>query len=120
MSLGGVSTFHPTTAEATYEKWLGVDSQRDADDTQTLISGLALDWLVIDHYGLDAIWEHSLRPTCGQLMVVDDLTNRDHAGDVLLDQNLGKTPADYSLEFPRLVSCCLAQNTHCLGLSSLT
>ena len=95
MSLGGVSTLHPTTAEATYEKWLGVDSQRDADDTRTLISGLALDWLVVDHYGLDAIWEHSLRPTCGQIMVVDDLANRDHAGDVLLDQNLGKTPANY-------------------------
>ena len=60
MSLGGVSTLHLTTAEASYEKWLGVDSQRDADHTRTLISGLALDWLVVDRYGLDAIWEHSL------------------------------------------------------------
>lgn len=96
LSLGGVTTRHPTPAETTYGKWLGEDPQRDADETLTLLSGHAVDWLVVDHYGIDASWEQSLRSTCGRIMVVDDLANRDHAADVLLDQNLGKTPENYA------------------------
>lgn len=94
LSLGGVSTTPP--AEASYAQWLGVDSQRDADDTRTRLAGLSVDWLVVDHYGLDATWEHSLQSTCSRIMAVDDLANRDHAVDALLDQNLGKTAADYA------------------------
>lgn len=46
-----------------------------------------LDWLVVDHYELDAIWERILRPHVSQLMVIDDLANRQHECDLLLDQN---------------------------------
>lgn len=46
-----------------------------------------LDWLVVDHYGLDATWEHLLRPHVHKLMVIDDLANRSHDCDLLLDQN---------------------------------
>ncbi len=103
LSLGDVTHRHPTPAETTYAKWLGEDSQRDADDTRTLLSGHAVDWLVVDHYGIDASWEQSLRSTCGRIMVVDDLANRDHAADVLLDQNLGKTPDNYA---PHVSASC--------------
>jgi UDP-2,4-diacetamido-2,4,6-trideoxy-beta-L-altropyranose hydrolase len=46
-----------------------------------------LDWLVVDHYELDAIWERMLRPHVSKLMVIDDLANRQHDCDLLLDQN---------------------------------
>lgn len=46
-----------------------------------------LDWLVVDHYGLDATWERMLRPHARKLMVIDDLANRGHDCDLLLDQN---------------------------------
>ena len=46
-----------------------------------------LDWLVVDHYELDAIWERMLRPHVCKLMVIDDLANRQHDCDLLLDQN---------------------------------
>jgi UDP-2,4-diacetamido-2,4,6-trideoxy-beta-L-altropyranose hydrolase len=45
-------------------------------------------WVVVDHYGLDASWESPLRSAAGRLMVIDDLADRPHDCDLLLDQNL--------------------------------
>lgn len=46
------------------------------------------DWLVVDHYSLDREWESQLRGYARQIMVIDDLANRPHDCDLLLDQNL--------------------------------
>ena len=46
------------------------------------------DWLVVDHYGLDARFESSMRATVRKILVIDDLANRPHDCDLLLDQNL--------------------------------
>lgn len=46
-----------------------------------------IDWLVVDHYGLDASWETRQRPVCQQILAIDDLANRPHDCDLLLDQN---------------------------------
>lgn len=46
-----------------------------------------VDWLVVDHYELDAAWERMLRLHVRKLMVIDDLANRLHDCDLLLDQN---------------------------------
>lgn len=45
------------------------------------------DWVVVDHYGLDARWERRLRPRCGAILAIDDLADRAHDCDLLLDQN---------------------------------
>lgn len=45
-------------------------------------------WLVIDHYGIDGTWEHRLRASVERILVIDDLANRQHECDLLLDQNL--------------------------------
>ncbi|MEI7024966.1 UDP-2,4-diacetamido-2,4,6-trideoxy-beta-L-altropyranose hydrolase [Paenibacillus sp. y28] len=47
-----------------------------------------VDWLVTDHYGLDARWEEAMRGLVRRMMVIDDLANRPHDCDVLLNQNL--------------------------------
>ncbi|MDH0749149.1 UDP-2,4-diacetamido-2,4,6-trideoxy-beta-L-altropyranose hydrolase [Pseudomonas sp. GD03842] len=47
----------------------------------------AFDWLIVDHYGLDARWETAARQLAHRLMAIDDLANRPHAVDILLDQN---------------------------------
>ncbi|MFD2671962.1 UDP-2,4-diacetamido-2,4,6-trideoxy-beta-L-altropyranose hydrolase [Marinicrinis sediminis] len=46
------------------------------------------DWLVVDHYQLDIVWELEMRKFTKKIMVIDDLANRKHDCDLLLDQNL--------------------------------
>ena len=53
------------------------------------------DWLVVDHYGRDADFEAACRPWARRVMVVDDLADRPHDCDVLLDQNLGRRDEAY-------------------------
>ena len=47
-----------------------------------------IDWLVIDHYGIDATWEAQAAEHAGRILVIDDLANRSHACHALLDQNV--------------------------------
>ncbi|MNX53252.1 UDP-2,4-diacetamido-2,4,6-trideoxy-beta-L-altropyranose hydrolase [compost metagenome] len=77
-------------ADLAHAAWLGVPWEEDAAQVGAFVQGLPErpDWLVTDHYALDARWEETLRPHVGRLMVVDDLADRPHACDVLLDQNL--------------------------------
>jgi UDP-2,4-diacetamido-2,4,6-trideoxy-beta-L-altropyranose hydrolase len=62
----------------------------DAEQTRvaTTIQGQRADWLIVDHYGIDYRWEDILRPSVGRIMVIDDLADRPHECDLLLDQNL--------------------------------
>jgi UDP-2,4-diacetamido-2,4,6-trideoxy-beta-L-altropyranose hydrolase len=70
--------------------WLGVDPARDAAETAALLAGIEqqTDWLIVDHYGLDRQWESRMRPYVRNIMAIDDLANREHDCDILLDQNL--------------------------------
>ena len=61
---------------------------QDAKETLTIIEKASPEWLVVDHYNLGQAWELSLRKHCKKLMVIDDLANRNHDCDLLLDQNL--------------------------------
>lgn len=78
-----------------HASWLGTDWATDAADTMKALANQRLDWLVVDHYALDARWEQAVRPVCRNLMVIDDLADRTHRGDLLLDQNLGRRIQDY-------------------------
>ena len=49
---------------------------------------LAYDWLIVDHYALDAHWERAVRPGLRKILVIDDLADRPHDCDVLLDRNM--------------------------------
>ena len=69
----------------------------DAEDTVAAVERSTADWLVVDHYELDERWELQLRPHVRRMLVIDDLANRRHVCDVLLDQSwCGKrTPLRY-------------------------
>jgi UDP-2,4-diacetamido-2,4,6-trideoxy-beta-L-altropyranose hydrolase len=80
--------------------WLGASQAQDAQACKPVLQALQPDWLVVDHYALDARWEQALAHAYGQLMVIDDLADRPHASSVLLDQTLGRDPADYQAHVP--------------------
>jgi len=46
------------------------------------------DWLVVDHYELDYSFEIIMRSKVKKILVIDDLADRSHDCDLLLDQNL--------------------------------
>jgi UDP-2,4-diacetamido-2,4,6-trideoxy-beta-L-altropyranose hydrolase len=68
--------------------WLGASQELDAKECIGLLSGQFWDWLLVDHYALDALWESALRRVVGKILVIDDLADRQHDAEVLLDQNL--------------------------------
>ena len=87
----GPVDFHPALdhgeAPTAHSQWLGCDWRTDARQTQEVLAAMRPDWLVVDHYALDARWEAALESYVRHLMVIDDLADRPHACDFLLDQN---------------------------------
>ncbi|HWR39477.1 MAG TPA: UDP-2,4-diacetamido-2,4,6-trideoxy-beta-L-altropyranose hydrolase [Patescibacteria group bacterium] len=83
-----------------YAKWLTVTQDVDAAQTRTVLNNEVVDCLVVDSYALDAEWEEQLRPMAKKLLVIDDLANRAHQCDILLDQNYY---SDMNERYTRLV-----------------
>ena len=71
-----------------HAKWLLASWQHDAQQTIHALGAEKVDWLVVDHYALDMRWEEKLRSHANKIMVIDDLADRYHDCDLLLDQNL--------------------------------
>lgn len=87
-----------STSKATGQEhatWLGAGSEEDARQTLEALGGFTVDWMIVDHYAIGIDWERSFRGRCRRLMVIDDLADRAHECDLLLDQNLGRCEEDY-------------------------
>lgn len=54
-----------------------------------------LESIIVDHYGLDHTWEREIRPLTDKLVVLDDLANRNHECDYLVDMSFGRASHDY-------------------------
>ena len=87
--------------EPAHAAWLGSTWQTDAQETSAVLASLKPDWLVVDHYALDQRWEEALAAHYRQLLVIDDLADRPHRCNLLLDQNLGRQPQDYAYLVPK-------------------
>jgi len=96
------SIFSPAISDETslkgrdlYASWLGCSEEQDASDCSDLLrqSGLLdIDWIIVDHYSLGAEWESAMinifdPPRVPKIMVIDDLADRVHHADCLLDQS---------------------------------
>lgn len=80
-----------------YARWLPCSEEQDAHDSLRALANSKLpspSWLVLDHYSLGAGWQNKmlrgLRQTDGtapKMLVVDDLADRAHQANVLIDAN---------------------------------
>lgn len=66
-----------------------VDWKLDAEETTMVIKEMSVkvDLIIVDHYGLDNRWENWIRQYTRYIMVIDDMADRPHDCELLLDQN---------------------------------
>ena len=84
-----------------HSHWLGTTQQQDADDCIDIFKPEKIDWLIVDHYALDEQWQKRLNPYYEKLMVIDDLADRKHQCDILLDQTFARQQEDYLILTPK-------------------
>jgi UDP-2,4-diacetamido-2,4,6-trideoxy-beta-L-altropyranose hydrolase len=90
----------PAFAVTRHDGWLGSDWRTDAQQTAAALGGGQVDWLIVDHYALEMHWESALRPHVRHILAIDDLADRRHDCDLLLDQNLGRVASHYAALVP--------------------
>ncbi|SCX40694.1 UDP-2,4-diacetamido-2,4,6-trideoxy-beta-L-altropyranose hydrolase [Pseudomonas sp. NFACC32-1] len=96
-----------TCGDTHHWHWLGVSQERDAEQCSSLLDNLKPHWLIVDHYALDVTWELMLKRGGLRLFVIDDLADRKHVCDILLDQTFGRKIEDYdSLLPPSCIALC--------------
>jgi UDP-2,4-diacetamido-2,4,6-trideoxy-beta-L-altropyranose hydrolase len=83
-----VQTANVGSSAGKYASWLGSSWNHDAQETKQVLADKSVDWLILDHYAIDQLWENELRGNVRKIMVIDDLVDRVHDCDVLLNQNL--------------------------------
>jgi UDP-2,4-diacetamido-2,4,6-trideoxy-beta-L-altropyranose hydrolase len=66
--------------------------QLDAEQTMKVLTGLPSPTMIVDHYGLDETWELMVMAAVQRLVVIDDLANRHHICNILIDQTLCPQP----------------------------
>ncbi|MEW7009866.1 UDP-2,4-diacetamido-2,4,6-trideoxy-beta-L-altropyranose hydrolase [Lentilitoribacter sp. EG35] len=83
-------------ANLVHSHWLECTQSLDAEHCIAL-SPKPRKWsmVIVDHYALDRQWERKIAPYCKRILAIDDLADRHHHCDFLLDQNLGRDPNDY-------------------------
>ena len=102
--LSMLSEEHDTTAarenddDIAHARWLSASWAADARQTANVLRDYGgVQWLIVDHYALDYRWENAVRDgAVQQLMAIDDLADRKHACDLLLDVTLDRKERDYA------------------------
>lgn len=92
--------YSPQPDDVAHAAWLGASWQQDAQQTLALLAE-PVDCLVVDHYAIDTRWQASVKAGYERLLVIDDLADREHLADVLLDQTYGRQVVDYQSLVPK-------------------
>jgi UDP-2,4-diacetamido-2,4,6-trideoxy-beta-L-altropyranose hydrolase len=75
-------------------------SFHDARNCTKIVHEHGSELLILDHYYLGITWEKYLKKSVRKLMVIDDLANRKHCADILLDQTHGALKSTYEKLVP--------------------
>ncbi|CAM4389620.1 UDP-2,4-diacetamido-2,4,6-trideoxy-beta-L-altropyranose hydrolase [Paenibacillus alkaliterrae] len=87
---GGFTVYAlPYEADSEFFEWLQHNWKQDAEETQNVLKSFndQIDVLIADHYGIDEKWEWEMYSHTKRVMIIDDLANRKHYCNLLLDQN---------------------------------
>lgn len=92
LSLPEAATTAPEPGDLPHAAWLPGGQMQDAARCLAALGSLGrqgpADWLVVDHYAIDHRWETAMRAAARHTLVIDDLADRQHTCELLLDQNL--------------------------------
>lgn len=80
---------------------LGDSIEADAEATAEVVRKFKADWVIVDHYATDAKWEN--RMPC-HVLALEDMANRSHKCEILLNQNLGADIGDFSELVPESIN----------------
>ena len=80
-----------------HSEWLGASESDDFAECKPILQALKPDWLIIDHYAIGKNWEQQAKRLLPNLKIlaIDDLADRTHDCEILLDQNFGRKNEDY-------------------------
>ncbi len=81
--------YAPENPHPPHLAWLGVPPEVEIAQVQRLLEKIGpFDWVMVDHYALEARWQAAVRPFCDRVGAIDELLDRDHGADWLLDSTL--------------------------------
>jgi len=81
-----------------YSQWVGGSVVNDANGSLLYMKEKGFkdkDWLIVDHYGLDSVFEKLISKSGFNVGVIDDLANRTHNCKFLIDQTCGRQKIEY-------------------------
>lgn len=81
-------------------EWTSDNWKEDFFQSSIYLDLRNIDLIIVDHYSIDYKWERAIRGIIPKLMVIDDLANRKHECDILLDHNFYK---DMNTRYQNLV-----------------
>ncbi len=93
---------HQSQIEYTYFHKNDLTLEQDAYYTKRILSEWPTvpTWLIVDHYQLDYAWERKQKNICKAIAVIDDLANRKHDCELLIDSGYLRTPQTYKTLLP--------------------
>lgn len=80
----------PAGSGPPYAAWLAVGWEQDCSEALSIFASADWypDWIIVDHYGIDASWHDAMRARSGaKIAVIDDLADRPLSADLIIDHN---------------------------------
>lgn len=108
--------FQPDYSCGDYVQWLGGSLNRELEMLLSEFERRGFsnsDWLVVDHYGLDSGYELEVKKSGVKVAVIDDLVNRQHQCDLLIDQTCGRLIDEYKSLVNKSARLCVGHQ-YCL------
>ena len=95
-----VENSHTVVRFPEFNNVCNVSEAADAQKTLDALGGDKTEILIVDHYNLGIKWEDILIQNADKLIVIDDLANRRHACNYLVDQTIGRPASAYAQLVP--------------------